>query len=79
MSDPGTVHFSQESQSHNDINKITLGDGALKVLLQNVTSPAPFSPDVVISEPICQAILYDDIGQSKYVVYCMFKITCICL
>lgn len=29
----------------------------------------PFTPSSIISEPICQAILYDDISDSRYIVY----------
>lgn len=63
MSDSGTVLFSQDRPSHDNMR--TLGEGALKVLFKNGTTSAPFFPDAdIISEPICQAILYDDIGQS---------------
>lgn len=67
MSDPGTVHFSQSSPEHNQLNK--LNSNVLKLLSNNGTTITPYGPnipDVEISEPICQAILYDDISYSRY-------------
>lgn len=66
MSDPGTVHFSQSSPEHNQLNKFN--NNVLKLLSSNGTTITPYGPnipDTEISEPICQAILYDDIAYSS--------------
>lgn len=69
MSQSDISHFSQSSPEHSLLKSNIFSDKVLKVLQDNGSTTTPFDPnipDVDIEEPICQTILYDDIGGSRY-------------
>lgn len=65
MSKQEALHLLLSSQEYNLPQSNIFHDKVQMVLYNNVTTAFPFGPDYEIKEPICKAILYDDIGDSN--------------